>query len=60
MSEEMLSRTVPPALQSITDFSFKHIEKTLLDNGIPVYVLNAGVQEVVKVELIFKNPAFNQ
>jgi len=60
MSEEMLSRTVPPALQSITDFSFKHVEKKLLDNGIPVYVLNAGVQEVVKVELIFKNPAFNQ
>ena len=31
----------------------------MLDNGIPVYFLNAGVQEVVKVELIFRNPSFD-
>jgi len=59
MSEDILSRTLPPPLQSITDFSFRHVEKTMLDNGIPVYFLNAGVQEVVKVELIFRNPVFD-
>src|SRR5215218_5328211 len=59
MSDEILSRTLPPALKSITDFSFRHVEKAMLDNGIPVYFLNAGVQEVVKVELIFRNPAFD-
>ena len=51
MSAEIISRSIPPALKSITDFSFKHIEKTTLDNGIPVYYLNAGVQDVVKVVL---------
>jgi zinc protease len=60
MSEEIISRSVPPPLKSITDFSFKHIEKATLDNGIPVYYLNAGVQDVVKVELIFRNTAFNR
>jgi zinc protease len=59
MSQEITSRSVQPALQSISDFSFRHVEKVSLDNGIPVYFLNAGVQEVVKVELIFMNPAFN-
>src|SRR6476620_2701428 len=58
MPEEIISRSVPPALKSITDFSFKKIEKMSLDNGIPVYFLNAGVQDVVKVELVFINPAF--
>jgi zinc protease len=59
MSEATLSRSVPPSLKSISDFSFKRVEKTTLDNGIPVYFLNAGVQEVIRVELIFRNPAFN-
>lgn len=60
MSAEIISRTTPPALKSITDFSFRHIEKTNLDNGIPVYFMDAGVQDVVKVEFLFSNPAFNR
>ncbi len=59
MSEPIISRLQPPPLQHITDFSFKHVEKSTLDNGIPVYVLNAGIQDVLRVELIFRNPAFN-
>jgi len=59
MAQELISRNIPPALKSITDFSFRHIERTMLDNGIPVYFMNAGVQEVIKLELIFRNPTFN-
>ncbi|CAN5488230.1 pitrilysin family protein [soil metagenome] len=59
MSEEILSRSNPPSLQQIEDFSFQHVEKRKLDNGIPVFIMNAGVQDVLKAELIFTNPAFN-
>ncbi len=59
MSENIAIRTQAPPLKHITDFSFRHVEKTKLDNGIPVYTLNAGVQDVIRVELIFRNPAFD-
>ena len=59
MSEAIASRSIPPPLKEITDFSFKHVEKRKLDNGIPVYILNAGVQDLLKVELLFRNPAFD-
>ena len=59
MSQEIISRSIQPPLHHITDFSFQQIEKTSLDNGIPVYFLNAGVQDVIRVELIFRNPAFD-
>src|SRR5436189_6431649 len=54
-----ISRNTPPQLQPIENISIKQIEKTALDNGIPVYVMNAGTQEVVNVEMIFMNPTFN-
>src|ERR1043166_6730265 len=54
-----ISRTTPPLLQPIQDISIKQIEKTALDNGIPVYIMNAGTQEVLSIELIFMNPKFN-
>src|SRR3569832_1906715 len=43
----------------IEKISIQEIEKAQLDNGIPLYYLNAGFQDVVKVELIFPNSAFN-
>ena len=59
MSESSLNRIQAPALKSITDFAMKQVEIISLDNGIPVYVLDAGVEDVLKVEFIFRNPAFN-
>ena len=59
MSADTVSRSFPPVLKPIDDFTFRHVETGSLDNGVPVYVLNGGVQEVVKLELIFRNPAFN-
>ena len=57
--QSTLSRTTPPSLQPIKNISIKQIEKSSLDNGIPVYIMNAGTQEVINVELIFMNPSFN-
>ena len=34
-------------------------KKYILDNGIPVYAINAGFQDLVKIELIFFNEGFD-
>jgi zinc protease len=50
---------MPPSTKAIDKILIQEVEKGNLDNGIPVYWLNAGFQDVVKVELIFPNAAFN-
>jgi len=51
----MLDRTVPPEIIDAVDFNLqlKQSEKFTLDNGIPIYSVNAGAQEVTLVELVF-------
>ena len=49
-----LDRTIAPQPQSFDKIELKQAEKRSLDNGIPVYSLHADIQDVLKVELIFK------
>ena len=51
----MLNRTEAPEIVDAVDFDLKlkPIEKFKLDNGVPVYSINAGAQDVVVVELVF-------
>jgi zinc protease len=51
----MLNRTEAPEIMDAVDLDLKlkPIEKFKLDNGVPVYSINAGAQEVVVVELVF-------
>jgi len=51
----MLDRTIAPEIKDAVDFNLqlKPSEKFTLDNGVPVYSINAGAQEVTMVELIF-------
>src|SRR3954451_20121736 len=51
----MLDRTIAPEIKDPVDFDLhlKPYEKFSLDNGVPVYSLNAGSQEVTLVELVF-------
>src|SRR6185436_6538849 len=58
--QDIIDRKIQPPLQDIREVLVQQVEKKKLDNGIPLYTLNAGVQEVVKVELIFKNPKFRR
>jgi zinc protease len=53
------NRHTPPPSKSIEKISVQEVKSAQLDNGVPVYSLNAGFQEVVKVELIFPNAYFN-
>jgi len=51
----MLDRTIAPEIKDAVDFNLqlKPSEKFTLDNGVPVYSINAGAQEVTMVELVF-------
>ncbi len=49
----MLDRTQSPVVHNIEKLALPSIPIITLDNGIPVYVVNMGTQEVLKVELIF-------
>lgn len=48
-------RTLAPAIHDAVEFDYKLplINKTSLNNGIPLYWLSAGVQDVVEVDLVF-------
>jgi len=51
----MLNRTIPPHIKDAIEFNLqlKPYQHFNLDNGVPVYTINAGAQEVVQVELVF-------
>lgn len=49
-----IDRTQEPAIRQIGSFSLPKLELIRLDNGIPVYVLNTGDQQVTKLDLIMK------
>ncbi len=49
-----MNRTQAPEIVLIDKIDLPKAEKVLLDNGVPVYTINEGDQDVVKVELMFK------
>lgn len=50
----MLNRTIQPMVNPIEHIDIIQAEKRLLSNGIPVYFVNAGSQDVVKVDFVFE------
>lgn len=51
----MLNRTITPDIIHAVDLNLtlKPYEKRSLDNGVPVYAVNAGAEEVLMLELVF-------
>ncbi len=49
----MLDRTVQPPFVASSTFNLLEPEKRILPNGIPVYFVRGGKQEVLKIELLF-------
>lgn len=56
----MLNRTVAPAFNQVSDINFIQPISKPLANGLPVYILNAGEQELVRIEFIFENGNWNE
>jgi zinc protease len=51
----MLNRTTPPIIKDAVEFelNLKPYQQFILDNGVPVYMVDAGEQNVLQVELVF-------
>ncbi len=51
----MLNRTIAPPIKDAVDFNLqlKKAEQFTLDNGVPVYSIDAGAQDVTMVEMVF-------
>jgi len=54
MQTAKMNRAIQPSIRTIDSITLPAVEKLQLDNGVPVYVINEGEQEVVKIELMFK------
>ncbi|MBE0637349.1 MAG: insulinase family protein, partial [Bacteroidales bacterium] len=56
MNIETLRKTAPP-VKKVETIDLQEPEHFLLDNGIPVYCIAAGDQEVLKMDIIYKSGA---
>jgi len=56
----MLNRTLAPESKQVEQINFISPLKQHLDNGIPVFTINAGQQELVRIEFIFENVNWDQ
>jgi len=54
MSNSNLDRSTAPAIHTIESVELPNVEQLVLDNGLKVYALNAGEEDVVKIEFVFK------
>lgn len=48
----MLDRTIAPAAEPVGHVSIPEFSKRNLENGVPVYFLNSGDQDVLKIDII--------
>lgn len=50
-----MNRKIAPAITDAVNFNLhlKPYDLFTLDNGVPVYTINAGAQEVIQIELVF-------
>ena len=53
--ESVINRKITPAIKDAVSFNLqlKPYEHFTLDNGVPVYTIDAGAQEVLQVEMVF-------
>ena len=48
-----LNRKISPEIKAIDKIGTLNYSKSMLDNGVPVYQIHAGTQDVVKIEFVF-------
>ncbi|MEI6021836.1 MAG: hypothetical protein WCR21_11970, partial [Bacteroidota bacterium] len=56
----MLDRKKAPAFVTIDSVAIMPVSNHSLSNGIPLYTLSAGSQEITKLEFIFKAGMYQQ
>jgi len=51
----MLNRQQAPDFKQVSAINFIQPEKRLLANGVPVFTIYSGEQDLVRIEFIFEN-----
>lgn len=51
----MINRTIAPAFRQVENIELVEAEQLSLDNGVKLFVVDAGTQDLVRIELIFDN-----
>ncbi len=51
---EQLNRAKAPDYKQVDDFYSLEVESFKLKNGIPVYLINSGIQDIIKIDFIFE------
>lgn len=54
-----MNRKIQPEIQTLKDFRILPPVRTTLPNGIPLTVINAGEQDVVRMDILFGGDAGN-
>lgn len=49
-----MNRTIAPEIKTPDSINLIDTHKITLDNGLPVYIINAGDEEIVKIDFIFE------
>ncbi|WP_207425211.1 pitrilysin family protein [Pedobacter sp. SYSU D00535] len=55
----MIERSIAPAFKQVEHIELIKAEQYSLDNGVNLFVINAGTQDLVRVELLFNNVNWN-
>jgi zinc protease len=55
-----MDRTIQPEIQPLKNFHIQTHVRTTLPNGIPLTVINAGEQEVVRMDVLFSGGRWQQ
>lgn len=56
----MINRNNPPATSLVAPLPFLMPEKLVLSNGVPVYLVNGGTQEIIRIEMLFEAGGYNE
>ena len=56
----MIDRSIQPDIQELVQFNIVPPVRTVLPNGIPLTVINAGEQDVVRMDILFKGGRWQQ
>jgi zinc protease len=57
---KILDRKIIPAFKAIEKVDLIHATEKRLRNNIPVYAINAGTQEIIKIEFLFSAGMYHQ
>jgi predicted Zn-dependent peptidase len=57
---EIIDRKISPAFKTVEKIDMIHASEKRLRNNIPVYSINAGTQELIKIEFLFSAGMYQQ